>query len=218
MIMKKFFLGFCLLFLSVLNLSAQLNEGYIKFDVRFEDEGLSDEEKAMLPTMSELWFSNGQMLMRMPTAMGIETNILVREDELFIMMNMLGNKMAIKSERDEMHAKSKNKSSFKLKEITAEKKMIAGYECRKAVMTGEDGEEAIVWFTDKLQVKGAWYYNMEGIDGFPMEFSTSANGLKIKMIAIEVKAIKPAADKFKVPEEYKIMSQEEMQQMFGGMK
>jgi hypothetical protein len=59
---------------------------------------------------------------------------------------------------------------------------------------------------------------MEGIDGFPLEFSTSSNGMKFKMIATEVKTNKPDQQLFVLPSDFKVMTQAEMQKMFGGMK
>lgn len=197
---------------------AQINEGYIHFDVKFDDEGLSDQEKSMLPSEAEMWFSGEQMLMRMPSAMGMETKVLTKGSEMYVLMDVFGNKMAIKSGKEEARKAAKGNKSYKLKTVTSEKKMIAGYECTKAIMTTEEGEEMVIWFSRELKVGGDWYYNMEGVDGFPLEFSSSANGMKFKMIAREVKAEKPGPERFSLPADYKVMTQAEMQKMFGGMK
>lgn len=199
-------------------LVAQINDGYIHFDVKFDDEGLSEQEKAMLPSEAEMWFSGEQMLMRMPSAMGMETKVLTRGDEMYVLMDVFGNKMAIKSGKDESRKAAKGNKTYKLKTVTTEKKMIAGYECTKAIMTGEDGDEMVIWFSPDLKVRGDWYYNMEGVNGFPLEFSSSSNGMKFKMIAREVKAEKPGQERFLLPADYKIMTQSEVQKMFGGMK
>lgn len=216
--MKKLFSVCFLLIFLALPVFSQLKEGYIRYDVKFDNTEFSDQERAMLPTMSEMWFSGSKLLMRMPTAMGMETNILIRDNEMMVLMDILGNKMAIKSSKSEMSGFSKSSKSYKLKTLVEEKKTIAGYECKKAVMSSDDNEEMIVWFTDKLNVEGAWYYQMEGINGCPMEFSTSSNGLTFKMVAVEIKSDKPSDDLFVVPAGYNVMTQAEVQKMFGGMK
>lgn len=216
--MKKLLLSCLLLIFLVLPSLAQVREGYIKYDVKFENEEFSDQEKAMLPTMSEMWFKGSEMMMRMPTAMGMETKVLIKESEMYILMDILGNRMAIKSSREEMKGNTKAGKNYKLKSFLDEKKTIAGYECKKAIMTTDSGEEMVLWYTDKLAVDGAWYYQMDGITGCPMEFSASTNGLTFKMIAVEVKDEKPADALFVVPADYKVMTQEEMQKMFGGSK
>lgn len=216
--MKRIFALLVLFVLSNTLLMGQVTDGYIHFEVKFDDEGLSDQEKAMLPTEAEMWFSGDQMLMRMPSAMGMETKVLTKGDEMYFLMDVFGNKMAIKSGKEEMKQSTKKEKGFKVKTVTSETKSIAGYECFKAIMTAEDGEEMVVWFSKKLKVKSDWYYNMEGIDGFPLEFSTASNGMKFKMIATEVKTTKPDQQLFVLPSDFKVMTQAEMQKMFGGMK
>lgn len=216
--MKKLFTLLTFVMMTNTLLLGQVTDGYIHFDVMFDDDGLSDQEKAMLPTEAEMWFSGEQMLMRMPSAMGMETKVLTKGDEMYILMDVFGNKMAVKSGREEMKKSAKNEKSYKVKTVTGETKSIAGYECVKAIMTASDGEEMVIWFSKQLKVKNDWYYNMEGIDGFPLEFSTSSNGMKIKMIAKEVKTSKPDQQLFVVPSDFKVMTQAEMQKMFGGMK
>ena len=216
--MRKIFYSCLLLISFVLPAAAQLREGYIRFDVKFDNNEFSDQEKAMLPAMSEMWFRRSEMMMRMPTAMGMETKVLIKESEMYILMDILGNRMAIKSSREEMKNNTKAGKNYKLKSIVDEKKMIAGYECKKAIMTIDSGEEMVLWYTDKLAVDGAWYYQMDGITGCPMEFSASSNGLTFKMVAVEVKGDKPEDDLFRVPGDYKVMTQAELQKMFGGLK
>jgi GLPGLI family protein len=216
--MKRIITLLLLIVMSNTLMLGQVTDGYIHFEVKFEDDGLSDQEKAMLPTEAEMWFSGEQMLMRMPSAMGMETKVLTRGDEMYILMDVFGNKMAIKSGKEEMKKSARKEKSFKVKTVTGETKTIAGYECLKAIMTAEDGEEMVVWFSKSLKVKSDWYYNMEGIDGFPLEFSTSSNGMKFKMIATEVKTNKPDQQLFVLPSDFKVMTQAEMQKMFGGMK
>lgn len=216
--MKKLFFSCFLLIIFALPAVSQLKEGYIRYDIKFDNTEFSDQEKAMLPTMSEIWFKDSKMLMHMPAAMGIDTRVLVTGTDMTMLMDMMGNKMAIKSGKEEMEKSAKSGKSYKVKTLVDEKKMIAGYECKKAIMTSEDGEEVTLWYSDKLRVEAAWYYQMNGITGCPMEFTMNNNGLTFNMLAVEVKTVKPADDLFVIPADYKVMTQEELQKMFGGMK
>ena len=215
----KYFLSLILFCLSFQLADAQSNDGYILFDVKYDDMGLSKEELAALPSQSEIWFKGNKMLMLMPSAMGFETRVVVDGDDVFVLMDMLGNKMAIKSSKTEMKDKNAAKSKqYSVKSITTDKKMIAGYECTKAIMSSEGEEDLTVWFTDKLKISGGWYYNMNGLNGFPLEFAMSANGMKLWMVASEINNEPVSSDKFVVPSGYKVMTQQELMQMFGNMK
>lgn len=215
----KYFLSLILFCLSLQLADAQSNDGYILFDVKYDDMGLSKEELAALPSQSEIWFKGNKMLMLMPSAMGFESRVVVDGDDVFVLMDMLGNKMAIKSSKQEMEQKNAAKpKQFSVKKITTDKKMIAGYECTKAIMSSEGEEDLIVWFTEKLKISGGWYYNMDGLKGFPLEFAMSANGMKMWMVAREINNDPVSSDKFVVPSGYKVMTQQELMMMFGNMK
>lgn len=215
----KYFLSLILFCLSLQLADAQSNDGYILFDVKYDDMGLSKEELAALPSQSEIWFKGNKMLMLMPSAMGFETRVVVDGDDVFVLMDMLGNKMAIKTSKTEMKDKNAAKTKqYSVKSITTDKKTIAGYECTKAIMSSEGEEDLTVWFTDKLKISGGWYYNMDGLNGFPLEFAMSANGMKMWMVAREINNEPVSSDKFVVPSGYKVMTQQELMQMFGNMK
>lgn len=215
----KHFLSLILCCLSLNFSLGQSTDGYILFDVKYDDIGLSKEELAALPSQSEIWFKGNKMLMLMPSAMGFESRVVVDGDDVFVLMDMLGNKMAIKSSKQEMQEKNAAKpKQYSVKTITTDKKMIAGYECTKAIMSSEGEEDLTVWFTDKLKISGGWYYNMDGLKGFPLEFAMSANGMKMWMVAREINNDPVSSDKFVVPSGYKVMTQQELMMMFGNMK
>jgi hypothetical protein len=215
----KHFLSLILCCLSLNFALGQSTDGYILFDVKYDDIGLSKEELAALPSQSEIWFKGNKMLMLMPSAMGFESRVVVDGDDVFVLMDMLGNKMAIKSSKQEMQEKNAAKpKQYSVKTITTDKKMIAGYECTKAIMSSEGEEDLTVWFTDKLKISGGWYYNMDGLKGFPLEFAMSANGMKMWMVAREINNDPVSSDKFVVPSGYKVMTQQELMMMFGNMK
>lgn len=215
----KHFLSLILYCLSLNFALGQSTDGYILFDVKYDDMGLSKEELAALPSQSEIWFKGNKMLMLMPSAMGFESRVVVDGDDVFVLMDVLGNKMAIKSSKQEMKEKNAAKpKQYSLKTITTDKKIIAGYECTKAIMSSEGEEDLTVWFTDKLKISGGWYYNMDGLKGFPLEFAMSANGMKMWMVAREINNDPVSSDKFVVPSGYKVMTQQELMMMFGNMK
>lgn len=214
--MKLRILSLLLLCFIALNSFGQNNDGYILFKLQYNDDGLSKEEMAMLPTESEMWFKGDKMKMKMPMGMGMESTVLVMKDQVYLLMNLMGDKMAIKSSKEDMAKMSKSQKENKVKQLLNETKSIAGFECKKAIMSAGNGEEMVVWYTDKIKSSSSWYYQMEGLNGFPLEFSMNTGGMDVRMIAQEVKLDDLKDDMFVVPEGYRIMTQAEMSKMMGG--
>lgn len=200
-------------------LFAQSSEGYVLFDLKFENDNLSKEEIAMLPDKSEMWFKGDQLRMKMPMGMGIESEVLVVKKESYLLMDIMGNKMAMKSSSDESTRRKSNLGSLKLKSLTEEERIIAGFTCKRANMVNsKDGTETTVWYTEQLAAGGSWYFQMEGLNGFPLEFSIDLNGMEVRMKAREVKLESPSESLFQLPSGYKVMTQQEMMQRMGGSR
>ncbi len=210
---------FLLIFLILgIHTNAQKSEGYIRFSMQYAESGLSKEELEMLPAESEIWFKGDKMKMLLPMGMGMQSSVLVQQDEVHLLMDLMGNRMAIKTSKAEMQRESKNAKKFSLNKLTDEKKEIAGYECTKAILSAPGEEDMQVWFTDKIKSGGSWYYNLEGINGFPLEFSFKTKELSARMIAREIKIEQVSDQLFVVPDGYKIMTQDEMMKSLGGSR
>jgi hypothetical protein len=141
----------------------------------------------------------------------------------------MGNKIAVKQTKEEMEkeeAKQKDKPADPKIEYVNETKMIAGYECKKAIVTtvGKDKKEekTEMWYCDKFENpnkdgKGRGQSIMKGLKGVPFEYSGGQGGMKFKMVAKEV-SVEPVPDsKFELSTEgYKMMTMEELKAMQGG--
>jgi hypothetical protein len=225
--MKKLFSTLAVVALSVVSLNAQIKEGYILYDMKLE--GLPPEQAAMIGDMeTKVTFKNGKSLTEM-TSMMFTNQTLSDENGMLMLMEQMGNKMAIKQTKEEMEkeeAKSKDKTADPKIEYINETKTIAGYECKKAIVTtiGKDKKEEKIemWYSDKFENpnkegKGRGQNIMKGLKGVPFEYAGGQGGMKFKMIAKEV-SIEPVADaKFILSTEgYKMMTMDELKAMQGG--
>jgi hypothetical protein len=102
-----------------------------------------------------------------------------------------------------------------LKQLTDEYNDIAGYRCRKAIFQAKGQEDIAVWYTERLHTPATWYYQMDGIEGFPMEFTLKITGMAIRMSARTVSEVAPSDELFIVGGEYRIIKQEEITRMMG---
>lgn len=225
--MKKLFSTLAVVALSVVSLNAQIKEGYILYDMKLE--GLPPEQAAMIGDMeTKVTFKNGKSLTEM-TSMMFTNQTLSDENGVLMLMEQMGNKMAIKQSKEEMEkeeAKAKDKQADPKIEYINETKTIAGYECKKAIVTsiGKDKKEEKIemWYSDKFENpnkegKGRGQNIMKGLKGVPFEYAGGQGGMKFKMVAKEV-SIEPVADtKFVLSTEgYKMMTMDELKAMQGG--
>jgi len=225
--MKKLFSTLAVVALTALSLNAQIKEGYILYDMKLE--GLPPEQAAMMGDMeTKVYFKDGKSMTEM-TSMMFTQQISVDDKGMTMLMEQMGNKIAVKQTKEEMEkaeAKSKDKPADPKIEYTEEVKTIAGYECKKANITtvGKDKKEEKIemWYCEKFENpnkdgKGRGQNIMKGLKGMPFEYSGGQGGMKFKMVAKEV-SVDPVSDtKFDLSTEgYKVMTMDELKAMQGG--
>ena len=226
--MKKIFLSaVALTVLSVASVKAQIKEGYILYDMKLE--GLPPEQAAMIGDMeTKVTFKNGKSLMEMSSMM-FTNQTLTDENGMVMLMEQMGNKMAVKQTKAEIEkeeAKQKDKMADPKIEYFNETKTIAGYECKKAIITTVDKDKkemkTEMWYSDKFENpnkegRGRGQSIMKGLKGVPFEYSGGQGGMKFKMVAKEV-SVQPVADsKFSLSTDgYKMLTMDELKAMQGG--
>lgn len=225
--MNKLFSTLAVVALSALSLNAQIKEGAITYAMTME--GLPSEQAAMIGDMElKSTFKNTKVLTEMSSMM-FTNQTLVDDKGMVMLMEQMGNKIAVKQTKEEMEkeeAKQKEKPADPKIEYTTETKTIAGYECKKAIVTmvGKDKKEEKmeIWYSDKFENlnkegKGRGQSFMKGLKGVPFEYSGAQGPMKFKMVAKEV-SIEPVADsKFELSTEgYKMMTMDELKAMQGG--
>lgn len=145
-------------------------------------------------------------------------------DILMLMSGMMGQN-AIKSKAEEIEKDNSPEVKPKVDvSVTNETKVIEGYNCKKALVTDEDGNVSTFWFTEEIHAakKGQSYLNQD-VPGFPMQFETNNNGMKMTMTVTKVEEQLPKNSKdlfsLNIPEGYKEMTMDQLKQMGmgGGM-
>ena len=126
-------------------------------------------------------------------------------------MDMMGQKMVMKIGDEEKEIQQDPKITY-MEQI----KEIAGYKCKKAQVIIGENEPITVYYTEEIPV--AITGQIKGLKGYPLEYETSQNGLKAVFTAKNVKRELVADSLFVVPPDYKEVTKEEIQKMFGGGK
>ena len=223
-----------LTYASILN--AQ-NQGTVLYQMTIE--GLPDEQAAMMGDMEMKMVWKDNKFYSEQNSMMYSIKTAGDDKSVIMLMDMMGNKnfMRINPEdpkykEDDRNKKEddKNKIDYKV-EYTNDTKKIAGYDCKKAIVTGKskDGKDfnAEVWYTEQIpnvyaQQKYKSKRNQEvaylkGIKGMPLEYSIPQQGMTIKITAKEINFNPVSDDIFNLSTEgYTEIKPEDMKRWTGG--
>lgn len=222
MLLKKSILSGCLLIASLFLFAQKPFEGKVLYDIKLQD--LPEEAKqyeAMFPKELTMFITPTKVRTEMSSMMGPQITISDSKTKVaYVLIDMMGQKKAIKSTaQDAEKANSEIKADVK---ETAETKEIAGYTCKKSVISysGKEGANQTidVFYTQEIGNEDLnWDKGqMSGIKGFPLEYTMYMNGIKMKMTAKLVSKETIDASKFELPSGYQVTTVEEMQKMMGG--
>jgi len=209
----------------VLAIGLMAQEATIKFELTMEsDDPQAQAQMAMMANSSMTMFMKGKMFrqeMNMGNGLIITTTIVDGEQEKGIVLieGMMG-KTASPFDSNEQKEEDEAEEADVEIEFTDETKEILGFDCKKAIIYDEEGNEAIYWYTEEIALPDTEQkYINEKIPGMPLEFSVEQPQFKMVFKAIEyddkVKKAKEVFD-IKVPEGYTEKSMDEIQQMTGG--
>ena len=198
----------------------KLKEGKITFEISVTNaEEMNDQMLAMMPKEMVVYFkgdhSRGEMDMMGGKVISITDK---KSGETISCMDIMGKKQAIKTTKEDADKEKADLGEYDVK-LTDESKVIAGYKCKKAIITFKDkekGDSMDVWYTNELEATNSSKYTWKGIDGFMMEFTVQQKGMGMKFSCTEVKKQAVSDDMFKIPEGYTVVTQEEMKKQFGG--
>jgi len=197
--------------------------GVIIYNITYDDANMDPQMAAMMPKTLKMMIKDGKVRTEMSTGMGKNINIFDSETMTgSALLDVMGQKFAIEMAADEINKEMEDAPDVKIEKFD-DTKEIAGYTCKKAVVkvlkeSGETEHELEVYYTDEL---GSGGINMDNpmfkdIDGVMLEYSIKNEDMDMKFTAISVDQKKVSDSEFEIPEDYKKVTQEELQQMFGG--
>jgi GLPGLI family protein len=133
------------------------------------------------------------------------------------LMDVMGKKYEVIGEA-EGYANPDITSLENAESVTYDKKAtkeILGYKCYKALVTMNTGVVNTFYITEAIAVQSLPTDKLK-LTGFPLEVEVNSEKGKVLLVATLVEK-EPSASCFTVPEGYKKVTQEELQQELGGM-
>jgi len=225
--MKKLLTGIILFFIALVIIMPVAKAqkapflGTIVFDVKAVGE-IPEQAKSMMPTEMTCKLSTDKQSMSMNFGMMEQKTIYdAVKQEANMLMNIMGQKFVIKNSAAQISETKKKEGETTGVKITNETKTIAGYICKKAVVTmkSKDGSETTldVYYTDDIDVSRYKFSNtFPEINGLPLEFTMKTGPMSFNMVARSIKKENIPASEFTVGSDYKQVTTDELKTMFGG--
>ncbi|MDX1651961.1 MAG: hypothetical protein R3277_05690 [Brumimicrobium sp.] len=220
----KIILSLSIIILSLSSSWSQKTKGRVSYDVfvSTDDPQAAAYVENMQGSILELYFGENSVKTEMFLGEFMTTTNISRSDNdtsLTLLDGPMG-KIAMKMTLDDLDDEQRLAYTERKVELVDETKEIMGYVCKKAVVTGADDKEAIVWYTTELvpEFRGGMYL-YEEIPGVPLEMTSSWGNMDMKMVAFEYsKKLKKPEELFslEIPKGYILRTAEEMRQMRRG--
>ena len=184
--MKKLILFASVILLTVSGWS-QVTEGHIsyKIDLTSDNPDMQSALSMMQGSMLDIYFMgpSTRAEMKMGSMMNVTSITNERSGDVLMLMSGMIGFNAIKTTMKELEAQNQEAPKVEIT-LVGEKKDILGFECKKAILMDEQGNESTFWYTEEIVVskKGQNYLN-DKVPGFPLEYDINNSGFKMTMTA-----------------------------------
>lgn len=198
-------------------------KGKIVYHITYDKNDLGDEVTGMLPTLMSVYISELKVKTDLATELGVQSAIYdLNLKSKTALMDLMGSKYAISDSWETIKADHEKKPKAEIR-VTEETKEIAGYNCRKVVVSIKESDDAdpvesVAWFTEGLVVNPEINFSnalLKDVKGVLMEYDMEAgNGLNMKFTVFSVEKMKVSAKDFEIPEGYTEVTRQELMQIF----
>jgi GLPGLI family protein len=225
--MKRLLTGFTMVLIAMVTLMPLAKAqkvpfiGTVVYDVTVAGN-VPEQAKSMMPTEMTMKVSPDKLITVIHSSMMDIKNIFDAPAQVSnMLMDMMGQKLNIKNSVADLNEQKKKLGLTITFKPTNDTKTIAGYNCKKAIMTVKSNQSAEqtfdVFFNDNFDVSKFNFGNaLPEVDGLALEFSMAQGPFTLKMTARSVKKENIAASEFVIPAGYKQVTTEQLKTMFGG--
>ncbi|MCK9219983.1 MAG: hypothetical protein PHF97_04680 [Bacteroidales bacterium] len=212
----------CYILVSPISLSAgKPFEGVITFKITYPDSKFSESQLAMFPKVLTVSIkgTKARTEIQMNGMNTVEITDYTSKTKVAL-LNMMGQKYALKQTNADIE-KEMSEGGIPKVELFGETKIIAGYTCKKAVVTvNDDGVKSTfeAFYSPELGNKLANFDSpvYKDIDGVLLEFLLKNHNVNMKFTAISIEKKNLSAKEFEIPSDYVLTTQEELKSKFGG--
>ena len=164
------------------------------------------------------YIKGGQSRSDMVSALGKETTIHdTKTGNAVILKEYSGQKLMITLTKANWEAKNKAYDNIKF-EFIDETKIVAGYNCKKAIASMPGGKSIVVYYAPDLVITNKEYNNtFKSLPGLALQYEYESGAMKYKYTLSKINFDPIPASKFDFPKSgYRVMTYEENQKMRKG--
>ncbi|MCC7232399.1 MAG: GLPGLI family protein [Bacteroidia bacterium] len=209
---------------SLLYITAQggkkIQEGKVTFEISYAGTAGDEHTHASMPREAITYFNGKKTRTEISMGNGMGSQIMIADQEKgtgVMLLDMMGKKVAIISDQKDAKKPEAQKPDVA---VTDETKKIAGFDCRKATVTmhSDKGKDYAfdVWFTDDIGIRNGYNSQIDGINGYMLEFESRQGAGNMKFTAKSVEEIPVGQEMFEIPKDYTVMTQEEFKKSMTG--
>ena len=195
-----------------------IDEGIIEFDITYPNNEAGELLAAFLPDEMTLKFKNDKTVGTFSAGMGVFKATMISDPNNKTVLQLF---KVLKEKY--VHEFDSAQIKFLFSEINEPKitfvdetKVIAGYSCKKAIVTFKDNikEEFSVYYTNEIAIKNSnWFTPFYEIDGVLLEYQVRKYNYEMRLIAKEVISEEIDDAEFEIPEGYLDVGASEMERI-----
>jgi len=196
-------------------------EGIITYKITYPGTKLTESQIALFPKSLTVMIKGVKSRTDILTGGGSRVEITNHQEKTKIkLLDLMGQKYAILNTADDI-AKELAKEPSAAVTLRIETKTIAGYLCKKALVSGKDNTGKFtfeVYYTPELGGKQANFDKAlyKDIDGVLLEFSIKTPEMTMRFTATSVEKKAVPLTEFEIPADYSIISKDELKNKIGG--
>jgi GLPGLI family protein len=196
-----------------------ISEGIIEYEIDYPETESDNVMIALMPKTMEFKFKKEKVLIDFNGGMGLFKATFVsnlKDQSMLHMVKILNKKYAIFYSSDELGSINNEMPDLEI-EYLDDIKTIAGYECKRAIIKlKDDGQTSFdIYYTNDINLKSPnWSTPYSEIGGVLMEYQLKRYDITMKFTARTVMKATIAEENFIKPDDYKIITKEEMDQLF----
>ncbi|MBN2348836.1 MAG: hypothetical protein JXJ22_08370 [Bacteroidales bacterium] len=187
--------------------------GIIEYEITYLENQIQNYPSALLPKKMKLAFTRHQSINTIEGFMGffkLDNLTSFNGKKCITHLKVLDKNYVYEGKRNELMCCFDAMENMKI-EFTDETKLIAGLQCKKAIIKQGDETSFEVYYTNEIKIENPNITNpYKKIDGVLMEFELKMNNLRMHFIANKFENSKPEKSKLEIPDEAEIITRDQM--------
>lgn len=198
-----------------------VKEGTIKYKITYLESEKENPIIGLLPSTLKMQFSNDNVVLNINGWSNIFKSSFIKRknNDTYTLLKIIGKKYVYQSPEGETYYGISVPENVKIEYDDNSTKILAGFECKHAVVVISDTTSFDVYYTPDIRIKNPTVNTpLDEIPGMLMAFTLEMNGIPMRLEAIEYIDEKVPESAFEIPTGYKPVERSAMDEIFNGLR